>query len=377
MKIALFTDTFDQINGVANTYRRLADFASFRGTNLDIYTYGEKDSAEPRGTVRILRFKHALPFRYYSDLLFDLAVVRPKILGAVRSGGYDLIHTATPGSMGINALAASLAFRIRLCGAYHTDLPKYAASRAERFFSVLPGGLPRAIGSATESLAWKCMAAYYNRCLKVLAPSRHTLAELRSRLKAETGLFSRGVDCETFRPVRRKTPKSVPVCLYVGRVSVEKNLGLLEQLFRGRENARLVVVGDGPCRKALQSALPQAEFTGAVHDRNVLRSLYASADIFVFPSETETFGQVLMEAAATGLPRIVTGKGASRELVRHGVDGFVAENMEEFSGYMEKLISEAHLRENMGLAAREFALTKRWDEVFSVLLDEWEAQINK
>jgi len=221
------------------------------------------------------------------------------------------------------------------------------------------------------------LKAYYNRCVKVLAPSRHTLSELRSRLKPETGLFSRGVDAVTFNPAHKHGVNKIPVCLYVGRVSVEKRLDLLPEIFTRRDNAKLLIVGDGPYRKKLQSELPLAVFTGAVHDLHALKKLYASADIFVFPSETETFGQVLMEAAASGLPRIVSDKGASKELVRHGVDGFVAKDRTEFSGYVDRLIADPRLRASMGQSAREFALTRNWDEVFDALSREWESHIRQ
>lgn len=375
MKIALFTDTFDEINGVANTYRLLVDYAARKKILLDIYTYGEKDSIEVRATVRVLRFRHVLPFKYYSDLSFDLAVIRPKIIKTARTARYDLIHTATPGSMGMNALAAAVLTGTPLIGAYHTDLPKYFAPRVERFFAPLLGRRAVRLQRASESVAWMYMKAYYNRCAKVLAPSRHTLCELSSRLKTETGIFSRGVDAATFNPSHREGSNGVPACLYVGRVSVEKRLDLLQKIFRRRDNATLTIVGDGPYRRKLQRELPQAVFTGAVHDVNVLKKLYASADIFVFPSETETFGQVLMEAAAAGLPRIVSDKGASKELVRHGVDGFVAKDETEFAGCLERLIASPRARARMGLSARQFALTRSWDEVFGALSREWEFHI--
>jgi glycosyltransferase involved in cell wall biosynthesis len=151
--------------------------------------------------------------------------------------------------------------------------------------------------------------------------------------------------------------------LYVGRVSEEKNLRLLARLFKSRSDVELMVVGDGPYRAEMESNLPGARFTGFLRGQD-LSQAYASADFFVFPSETDTFGNVVLEAMSSGLPVLVSSGMGPKGLVTHGRNGFVCENEQEFNDRINLLVSNAELRLKMGREARAFALTQSWDNVF-------------
>lgn len=357
--VALFTDTYDEINGVGNTYRRLVDYCERRGRRLDIFTYSRKTSVEELGPVRILRFSPNFPVKIYQDLIFDPVVYQPGIVREFSTGAYDIIHTATPGSIGLHALLMATRCGAPLVGAYHTAVPEYGGMRVWG-----------PVRKPVTGLLWRYVRWYYNHCKVVLAPSEHTRNDLKERLKTDVGVFSRGVDTEKFSPDFRLTSPGTEI-LYVGRLAVEKNLGLLAEFFKDRKDVRLKLVGDGPYRHELEMALgSRSKFTGVLTGESLARA-YASADIFVCPSETETFGNVVLEAMSSGLPVVVTDKWAPKELVEDGKTGFVAKGRKDFHEKVEMLIKDPVLRDYMGRNARAAALDRSWDTVFDKLFDEY------
>ena len=366
VRIAVFTDTLDQVNGVSNTYRYLAEYCRRRRIDLDFYTYGSRTSPEKQGSIRIFRYRPRLPIRYYAGLVFDLWTPRGILLEDCRQGKYDLIHAATPGSMGLNALVAADKLELPLVGVYHTALPEYVSTRRRSLMAAL--GLPHdLLARSTLEICWKFVEWYYLHCEKVLAPSRTISQTLGRRIQVPMDEFSRGVDGRRFSPEHRRQSSRTTV-LYVGRVSVEKNLPLLARIFRRRRDVRLQVVGDGPFRKRMEQEAPNADFTGFLTGLELSRA-YASADLFAFPSETDTFGNVVLEAMSSGLPVVVTDKMGPRELVDHGSNGFVASNDEEFECYLDRLIRDPELRKTMGARSRRMALERTWDAVFGSLFD--------
>ena len=364
--VAVFTDTLDQVNGVSNTYRYLAAYCRRRKIDLDFYTYGSRTSLEKQGSVRIFRYRPRLPIRYYTGLVFDLWTPRGILLEDCLQGEYDLIHAATPGAMGLNALAAAGKLGLPLVGVYHTALPEYVETRRRSLMARL--GLPSdLLERSTSKGCWKFVEWYYGHCGKVLAPSRSIARTLGRRIHVPMGVFSRGVDARRFSPEHRRESSGTTV-LYVGRVSVEKNLPLLARIFRRHGDARLQVVGDGPFRRRMEQEAPAANFTGFLAGLELSRA-YASADLFAFPSETDTFGNVVLEAMSSGLPVVVTDKMGPRELVDHGSNGFIASDDREFESCLNRLIRDPELRRTMGARSRQMALERTWDAVFGSLFD--------
>lgn len=379
LDIALFTDTFDEVNGVAKTFNRLAGFAASRNVFLEIFAPGaeeifpksEKSLTERIGTVRIHRYRSRVPIQIYTDLRLDLKVVRNRIVLYCGQAGFDVIHTATPGSMGLTALYAAHHYRIPLVGSYHTSLPAYV----QRHVQKLAGKL-EVSGRRSEEATWKVMRWYYDHCRVVLAPSEFTKRELSAELNGpDLGIFSRGIDPVRFHPdhrseeLRAENRVEVPLALYVGRVSVEKDLDILVESFRGNEAVRLVVVGDGPYLSAMRDALPGAMFLGFRKGQELSR-IYASCDFFVFPSTTDTFGNVILEAMASGLPVIVSDAGGPRELVEDGSTGFVtrAKDAADFREKVDLLTRDEDRRRSMAGRARATAESRSWDSVFEKLL---------
>jgi glycosyltransferase involved in cell wall biosynthesis len=174
---------------------------------------------------------------------------------------------------------------------------------------------------------------------------------------------------DRFHPRFRRPPARI-TALYVGRVSIEKDLDLLVRLFRQRRDVDLVIAGDGPYRNELRRLLPRAILPGFLAGEE-LSQAYASADVFLFPSKTDTFGNAVLEAMSSGVPAIVTDQMGPKELIRHGEDGFVASNEWEFRRCLEALIDRPSLRQAMGQSARKSALSRSWSAVFAQLFQQY------
>jgi glycosyltransferase involved in cell wall biosynthesis len=256
--------------------------------------------------------------------------------------------------MGLAALGVSKILKLPIHATYHTALPQYA--------SELTGD------TGMEDMVWKFVIWFYNQVDVVFAPSRAVADELAARgvNKEKIKVYPRGIDTERFTPGKRngffkRYGLDRPVkLLYVGRVSKEKNLAMLSEAFRNlcakRADLHLVVVGEGPYLDEMREELKglPATFTGYL-DGEELASAYASSDLFVFPSTTDTFGNVVLEAQASGLPVIVSDQGGPCENMIPGSTGLVMPscNAEGLMQAMETLASDRQMRTTMGQAARE------------------------
>lgn len=286
---------------------------------------------------------------------------------------FDVIHVATPGHMGITGLYLSVKSSRPLIGSYHTELPRYVSQRLLAYLDPSFDEDAEAleyVESVSAALTWDYLACFYNHCAKVLVPSHYTRDQVGERLRPPLDLFPRGVDTELFRPERRGRADGRPRVLYVGRLAVEKNLDWLVSFGGKHPEVELVFVGDGPERGRLQRALPEAVFTGFLRGEELARA-YADADVFAFPSQTETFGNVVLEAQASGLPAVVTDRGGPREIIASGRTGYVAAESEQFEQYVLELLRDADKRQAFGKAARARAIQRSWDEVFDGLWGQY------
>ncbi|MBS3778952.1 MAG: glycosyltransferase [Desulfovermiculus sp.] len=309
-KVALFTDTFDQCNGVALTLQHQALLAKDLHKNLHILTCGSKMAMDkqvdfaPFGRIEVPE---------YTEL--DLACPSfLEILDFCAENDFTHIHTSTPGPMGLAALAAARILHLPIYGTYHTAFPQYAAQ--------LTGD------EDMEALMWKLMTWYYNQLDTVYVPSRATGEELTAHgiQPDKIKLYPRGIETDRFHPQhtngfwekRFGLQRDRVKLLYVGRISKEKNLEILAQAYakisKARNDIQLIIVGDGPFLNQMQDDLSgtRAVFAGTLTGLD-LSQAYASSDIFVFPSTTDTFGNVVLEAQASGLPVIVTDQGGPQE----------------------------------------------------------------
>ena len=372
-RVAYFPDSFHEVNGVAHTSRHFENFARRRNLPFLCVRAGSRTQAMmEEGSVWTLELPRSfLSFVLEKDLRLDPAFFRhiPVISEVLERFQPDLIHITGPSEIGI--LGAGLAHHLHLplAASWHTNVHEYAARRAEWFLRLLPSQQSASTGQTIENLTLATAARFYSMARVLFAPN----PELCSLLERSTGRpchrMPRGVDAELFHPSKRtRNPNDGDRILgFVGRLSVEKNIGLLvqiqEELDRiGVTNFHFVIVGHGGDEAWLRERLPKAEFTGGLRGE-ALATAYANMDLFVFPSHTDTFGNVVLEALASGVPAIVTPDGGPCTIVRDGETGrIVPDNL--FTSAIAGLLDDPACLAEMRQAARAYALTASWDSVF-------------
>jgi glycosyltransferase involved in cell wall biosynthesis len=298
----------------------------------------------------------------------DMFVPRLSVyLQRAREDRIDLIHLTTPGPIGLAAMHTAWRLQLPMVGSFHTDLAAYTA--------VLSGS--RRLGVLMrEYMRW-----VYGKCSRVLVPSEATRGLL---VDAKTPadrieIWRRGVDVSLFSPERRSREQrsqwhvsdNRPALLYVGRLSREKGLGLLPVLQRRLHERhfehRFIIVGDGPMHAELERQMPDAVFTGSL-SRQAVADVFASADAFVFPSRTDTAGNVVLEAQASGLPVVVSGAGGPCENMIDGSTGVVCGQTDP-DAWADAIIRlmRPHSRAACSTAARAYALGRQWPHALEAL----------
>ena len=375
-KIALFTDTLDEINGVAITIKRLISTARSRGVELTVITSGAGGEDAVEG---VKKFQSVGDFVLpeYPELKLNFPPILD-VMDFIEREGFTRIHISTPGTVGLLGLLIARMMNIPAAATYHTDIPQYVRSLTNDEF--------------LEQAAWSYMIWFYNQMEEVMVPSAGTREQLLSRGIAPEKMkpLPRWVDTETYTPEMRNPSfwKSrgigfgSVVLLYVGRVSREKGLEMLVEAFKELVDSgsaiALAVIGDGPFREEMEAALSgyPALFTGYLAGEQLQRG-YASADLFVFPSATDTFGNVVLEAQASGLPVIVSNEGGPRELMIDGETGVVfrAGSTGDLVSAIRFLASDPQRIALMGRNARQFTLEQAPDsnETYSTILHSAEA----
>ncbi len=274
----------------------------------------------------------------------------------------DVVHLASPFALGWRGVLAAERLDLASVAAYQTDVAAYT----ERYRI-----------AATTGIAQTHIARLHRRATMTLAPSADAAQQLASLGVDRVRRWGRGVDAERFQPSRRDPVLrdgwgSDVVIGYVGRLAPEKQVEDLAAL-RNVPGTRLVIVGDGPSRARLESLLPDALFLGHL-DGAALAAAMASFDVFVHPGESETFGQTLQEAHASGVPVIATGRGGPRDLVRMGIDGWLYRpgDLEDLRMRVTDLVGDARKRRAFGEAGREAVQGRSWESVCDQLLDHFE-----
>ncbi len=362
-KRAWFTDTLEDVNGVSTTVRKMAAAARDAGADLVVVT--------SRGELTLdgLPIKNFRPIGEFELPEYELQKLSfPPILQMldyIQRENFSEIIISTPGPIGLTALLAGKMLNLETSGIYHTDFPQYIRILTEDSF--------------LESLAWKYMQWFYGQLDTIFVNSeqyRRSWIE-RGIDPAKLRILPRGLDTELFSPVRRAADFWRPYgsngagvrLLYVGRISKEKDLDVLVRAFRSLRAdgvpVELSLVGHGPYAEALAEQLPEACFTGYLAGE-ALASAYASSDLFVFPSTTDTFGNVIIEAQAAGLPVIVSDQGGPKELVREGLNGLTtkARDADDFARAIRRLAEDERLRKEMSVAARRGVEDRSWPSAF-------------
>jgi phosphatidylinositol alpha 1,6-mannosyltransferase len=385
-RIAYFPDSFYEINGVAHTSRQFEAFVRKHDLPFLFIRPGHRN---PRllveGNLTTLELpRGSFSFSLEKDLTFDIGYARhlPLILRTLREFRPEIIHITGPSDNGILAVIIANHLHLPLAASWHTNVHEYASSRAIWLLRHFRDGSREQVADLIERSALYFSGRFYSIARILFAPN----PGLCQLLQKETGrpcfLMQRGVDADVFAPAwrQRKLGDDAFVLGFVGRLSVEKNVALLAQVQkeltdRGFTNFRFLIVGHGAEEPWLREHLPGAEFAGVLRGEALSRA-YANMDLFVFPSHTDTFGNVVLEALTSGVPAIVTPDGGPPSIVRDGETGFIARD-EDFATAAARIMSDPVLHANMRKAARLDGLNTSWDSVFEAVYEGYRAILQR
>ncbi|MFA9381263.1 MAG: glycosyltransferase family 4 protein [Acetanaerobacterium sp.] len=377
MRIAIFTDTFyPQINGVSNTLAYLCAHLDQNGIEHLVFApeYEEKeDDVQGAQRENVLRFKGVRPSIYPEcSIAFPL---HPVVVDALRRFAPDVVHIVTEAGIGLAGLQAARWLGLPIVMSYHTNFDTYLD-----FYNLKYLARP----------LWAYMKWFHSYAQVTLCPSRDTVRDLAARGFDRLGIWSRGIDTQRFSPAfysetareqmgggsRKDEDKTV--FLYVGRIAKEKGLDTLADAIklispRHTDTLRFVFTGDGPyLAEFRERGIPNALFTGVKKGRE-LSEIYASADAFLFPSGTETFGNVALEAMASGLPVVCVDSGGVTDFARHGENALVCRHGDAHSiaAGIEQMCS-SHTRSILRKGAQDTAEERSWQSIFDGLFRSYD-----
>jgi glycosyltransferase involved in cell wall biosynthesis len=369
MRIALVCETFlPDVNGVTTTLCRLLEHLQREGHEALLFAPQGAPSEYAGAPIVPLG---GMPLPMYPEV--KLTPPQPGITAQLRRFQPDVVHLVGPAVMGAVVPHVARNLRLPLVASYHTDFGAYSRHYGLGFLQ----------SGVNLWLRW-----IHNRCRITLCPSSYTLHSLRAWGFRRLKIWGRGVDIERFHPRNRSNAwreavgarRDEKVLLYVGRIAAEKRVDLLPEALHGLAGVRLVLVGDGPYRAELQrrcAGLP-VHFTGYLKGQE-LATAYASADAFVFPSDTDTFGQVIQEAMASGLPVVGAKSGGTLDLVRDRVSGrlFEAGVATDLRARLRDLVGDDPARIAMGQAGRSAAERRSWPSVMDELMGHYRAALRR
>jgi glycosyltransferase involved in cell wall biosynthesis len=367
LRLALFTDTFTpQINGVSRTLERLSTVIRERGGDILTFTTSDPDAEEHEDVRRY----PSVPFWAYPQLRLA-APSRAEIVAALEEFHPTLVHAATPFGIGLAGRAAARMLDVPFVTSYHTSFSAYA-----QYYHL----------SALSAPGWAYLRWFHNSGLRTYCPSRAIQGELATHEFENVAIWGRGVETQRFNPTFRSrdlraelgAEDATILVGYVGRLALEKGLDValaalplvLEQT---TANVRFVFVGDGPYESECRArTLPQTTFVGR-QTGTALSTLYASMDIFLFPSVTDTFGNVLLEAAASRLAIVAANVGPTRELVGEQAGAlFTPGDANALAATLAHVIADTPTRIRLAEAALTLARQRSWPAVFDTLIEDYQ-----
>ena len=382
-RVAYFPDSFHEVNGVAHTSRNFVAYAERQGLPfLCVRAGGRAEAFEQTGELRTLELgRSRASVRMEKDLQFDALFWRHG--GVIRRElerfRPNVIHITGPSELGMFGAYFAWEMGIPLAASWHTNLHEYAARRMG-WLTERMGGRGVAVGQGVESGALWATSQFYRQAKVLFAPNEELCRMLEKTTGRPCYLMQRGVDTELFSPERRTrmAGDAAVVLGYVGRLSVEKNVALLARVEReltGMDlgGVRFLIVGHGGEEASLRAGLKSAEFAGVLHGVELARA-YADMDVLVFPSHTDTFGNVVLEALASGVPAVVTPDGGPKYIVRDGETGFVVAD-DGFARAVAALVGDRVRLQRMRESAREYAVGCSWDAVFGRVYEGYQTAL--
>ena len=383
-RVALFTDSYYEANGVARTAASFEAFAAARERPLLVVHGGEATQLVESGSVvrlELARWRRT-SFALDHDLRFDLALWRHvrRVADVVRWFRPDVLHFTGPSDVGQLAAALGRRLGVPMVGSWHTNLHEYASRRLLQRFAGLREQTRLRMRLSVEHHALAVTMLFYRLPRVVLAPNEEWKAQIEWRTGKPTFLMTRGVDTDLFTPARRRrTDAGVVNIGYVGRLSAEKNVRALARVraalaAAGASHVRFTVIGDGAERSWLQARMPDAGFTGVLRG-DQLADAYANLDLFLFPSETETVGNVVLEAMASGVPVVAMARGGPKFIAASPASAMLAQTEDELVEFTTRLVRDGVRRRAMGVAARASSLERSWAAVFETVYGAYEVAI--
>jgi glycosyltransferase involved in cell wall biosynthesis len=353
------TDTLEDVNGVARTIRTMAAAGRRQGADLTILT-SRPDLKPEEGVINFSPVGVFMIPEYELQKLSFPPIL--EFLDHVVRRGYTELILSTPGPVGLTGLLAAKLLGLRVSAIYHTDFPQYARFLSED-------------DPMMEGMAWNYMHWFYSQMDRVYVNSQKYLERWveRGLAREKLAILPRGLETEVF-DLRHRDPQfwkkrgaRGKVVLYVGRISKEKELDFLAQVaerLKGDPGITFAFVGEGPFLPELKTKLPQAIFTGSLHGQE-LSTAYASGDLFVFPSTTDTYGNVVIEAMSSGLPVLVSDQGGPRELLRDSADGeVVSGGVKEWEGAIRRVLEKDSGGEGRELRRNRTVKGREWEDAF-------------
>jgi glycosyltransferase involved in cell wall biosynthesis len=383
VKVSLVTETYPpEVNGVAMTLSRLTTGIATRGHDVEVVRPRQKEEVEgvlvepgSDGITRVVAqwLVPGAPIPFYKSLRMGLPVQGP-LMKRWRETRPDVVHVATEGPLGFAALQAAKKLGLPVTSSFHTNFHQYGGHYGLRF---------------GRDLALRYLRWFHNQTRCTLAPTDQMCAQLCADGFERLRTLARGVDADLFTPAKRSEELRArwgvaphdPVVIYVGRIAAEKNLTEAVEAFLAMQavqpRAKFVLVGDGPERAALEARHPEFHYAGMRRGEE-LAAHYASADGFLFASVTETFGNVITEAMASGLVVIAYDYAATRQHVRSGQNGFAAVfgNKEALVATAITAVKQRNAWPAIRAAARVTALTITWDAIIDRFEDELRGAAN-
>jgi phosphatidylinositol alpha 1,6-mannosyltransferase len=365
VRVALFSGAYNHIaDGVSRTLNRLVGHLEASGLDVRVFAPTvAHPQVEHVGTLVPVP-SIAIPGR--PDYRLSLGIT-PSVRRQLDEFRPSLVHIATPDLLGLQALFFARRRRIPVVASYHTHFASYL-----RYYRV----------TLLEPAVWKYLRWFYRQCEHVYVPSDSMIDVLHQHgMDAHLKLWARGVDTERFSPTSRSRSWRKELGLedddvvigFVSRLVLEKGLHrmleILETLEQRGVRFRVLIAGDGPARPELEDRLPSAVFTGYLEGEDLARA-YASSDVFLFPSDTETFGNATLEAMASGLPVVCADASGNRTLVAHGESGYrvSADDTDGFVDALAELIQTPELRSRLGAAGFQRAQSYSWPSVLDTIV---------
>ncbi len=377
-RVALFADTFHEINGAANILRRLTAYAKEHNRPFLCVRAGAETRFWREGSLEILELKRSrASVTLNEDLQYDPFLWRYHnlIRRKLKDFEPDVLHLTGVNDISLLGFVFAHFKHLPAVASWHTNAHEYLAQRTISRIPFLPAGARLKIRQAIEKNSLRGAMKMYFLAQIQLAPNAEMVEQIRRMTKRPTFLLERGVDAEFFAPEKRRRSDKTFNLGFVGRLRPEKNVRFLAEVDAalqksGVRDYRFVVVGEGSEAEWLRRNIKNICLTGVLHGAELAHT-YADMDLVVFPSKTDAFGNVTLEAMASGVPSVVMPEGGPKFLIENNENGFVARDDENFCEIVRQAVEQPEQLNAMRKNARETALKYSWKNIFESIFEKY------